>query len=158
MSSTSTTDVTVAALALAAPGTLLVLATAAMLCALLFGVDPLWRTESLTLTEAAALRDNGEVARLIDLGADPNAPARVRAAFVHDDAPPLLTPLEAAVGTDRGDMIGTLVDHGAAIDGATWTRLMCFAQSIEADDAAAALQARQPAGASTSCDAVETPW
>ena len=53
-------------IAVAVPGVLLIAATALMLMGLPFGIDPLWRVEPLTLAEAAALRDNGEVVRLIE--------------------------------------------------------------------------------------------
>jgi hypothetical protein len=144
-------------LAFALPGTLLILATAVMLLGLPFGIDPLWRVESLTLAEAAALRDNGEVVRLIHAGEDPNKAGPVRAELLRNDAQ-VVTPLEAAVGIDRPDMIDVLVDNGAVLDAATWTHLMCFAKSIEADEAIDFLEQRRPADASIACDHVRTPW
>ena len=143
--------------ALALPGTLLILATAMMLFGLPFGIDPLWRVEPLTLAEAAALRDNGEVVRLIQSGHDPNKPGTVRAELLRNDAQ-VVTPLEAAVGIDRPDMVETLLENGATLDAATWTHLMCFAASIEADESIEFLEPRRPAGASTACDHVRTPW
>ena len=143
--------------ALAVPGTLLILATAGMLLGLPFGFDPLWRVESLTLAEAAALRDNGEVVRLIQGGEDPNKPGTVRAELLRNDAQ-VVTPLEAAVGIDRPDMVETLLENGAVLDAATWTHLMCFAASIEADEAIGFLEQRRPPDASTACEHVRTPW
>ena len=128
-----------------------------MLVGLPFGLDPLWRVEPLTLAEAAALRDNGEVVRLIDAGEDPNGAGTVRAELLHND-PLTVTPLEAAVGSDRVDMMEVLLDHGAVLDAATWTRLMCFATAIEADESRALLEQRRPDGASLACDHVQTPW
>ena len=145
------------AAALAVPGTLLILATAVMLFGLPFGIDPLWRVEPLTLAEAAALRDNGEVVRLIDAGEDPNKAGTVRAELLRNDAQ-VVTPLEAAVGIDRPDMIEVLLDNGAVLDAMTWTHLMCFAASIEADEAVDFLEPRRPADAATACDHVQTPW
>ena len=144
-------------IAVAIPGTVLTLATALMLIGLPFGLDPLWRVEPLTLAEAAALRDNGEVVRLIEAGADPNAPATVRAEFLRNDAL-TVTPLEAAVGSDRVDIAQVLLDHGARLDAATWTRLMCFATAIEADESQSFLEPLRPDGASLACDHVQTPW
>lgn len=144
-------------LALALPGTLLILATAVMLFGLPFGIDPLWRVEPLTLAEAAALRDNGEVVRLIHAGEDPNKAGPVRAELLRNDAQ-VVTPLEAAVGIDRPDMIDVLLENGAVLDGATWTHLLCFAKSIEADEAIDFLEQRPPADASSACDHVRTPW
>ena len=158
---TSTTDGTLTGrapvVALALPGAALIVATAVMLAGLPFGVDPLWRVEPLTLAEAAALRDNGEVVRLIEAGADPNAPGTVRAEFLRND-PLTITPLEAAVGSDRVDIMEVLLEHGARLDPATWNRLMCFATAIEADESRALLEQRRPDGASLACDHVQTPW
>jgi len=139
------------------PGALLILATAVMLLGLPFGIDPLWRVEPLTLAEAAALRDNGEVMRLIAAGEDPNKAGTVRAELLRNDAL-VVTPLEAAVGIDRPDIIEVLLDNGAVLDAMSWTHLMCFAASIEADEAVEFLGQRRPADAATACDHVQTPW
>jgi hypothetical protein len=144
-------------IAMALPGALLIVATALMLIGVLFGVDPLWRVEPLTLAEAAALRDNGEVVRLIDAGEDPNRAGTVRAEFLRND-PLTITPLEAAVGSDRVDIMEVLLEHGARLDPATWTRLMCFATAIEADESQSFLEPLRPDEASLACDHVQTPW
>lgn len=143
--------------AVCVPGSMLITATAAMLLALPFGIDPLWHVEPLTLAEASALRDNGEVMRLIGLGADPNKPGTVRADFVHDEAQ-VLTPLEAAVGARRADMVQLLLDNGAVMDATNWTRLVCFAEVVEAQDVRALLEEWRPADASDTCVGVQTPW
>lgn len=169
MSSTSTTDAPdrpapvgrlqhfLLMCAVGLPGSLLVVATAGLLMALPFGIDPMWRVEPLTLPEAAALHDTGEAMRLIGLGADPSKAGIVRAGFVHHEAH-VLTPLEAAVAADRADSATLLLDSGAAIDGRTWMRLVCFADVVEAADVRAVLEPRRPAGAPASCDGVEVPW
>lgn len=145
--------------ALALPGTLLIVATAALLAAVPFGVDPWWRVESLTLPEAAGVRDNGEVIRLIARGGDPNAAAMVRAGLVHSSRDFVLTPLEAAVAARREDMVELLFENGATIDAAAWARLTCFAGVVKAPDVREALDARRPADASpVSCETVATPW
>ena len=148
---------TLPVLALALPGTLLIVATAVMLLGLPLGLDPLWRVEPLTLAEAASLRDNGEVVRLIHAGEDPNKAGTVRAELLRNDAQ-VVTPLEAAVGIDRPDMIEVLLDNGAVLDATTWTHLMCFATAIEADEAIDFLEQRRPGDAATACDHVRTPW
>ena len=168
MSSTSTTEARTAphaphwhaglfAAVLCLPGAVLIVATAAMLLGLPFGADPLWRVEPLTLPEAAALRDNGEVVRLIDLGEDPNKAGPVRPNFLRNDAQ-VVTPLEAAVGARRADMVELLLENGAVMDAAMWTRLMCFAQVVDAGDVRALIEPRRPAQASETCDGVQTPW
>jgi hypothetical protein len=143
--------------ALCLPGAFLVVATAAMLVGLPFGADPLWQVEPLTLPEAAALRDNGEVVRLIDLGEDPNNAGPVRPNFLRNDAQ-VVTPLEAAVGARRADMVELLFENGAVMDAAMWTRLVCFAEVVDAGDVRMVLEPRRPADASDHCVDVQTPW
>lgn len=157
MSSTRIEGVTLLAVALCLPGALLIVATAAMLVALPFGVDPLWRVEPLTLPEAAALRDNGEAVRLIWLGADPNAAGPVREGIVHRDVQ-LLTPLEAAAAARRADMIELLLEQRAVMDGAVWNRLMCIATDVNSDEVREFLERRRPTDASGTCEGVKTPW
>ena len=168
MSSTVTTNVpedvrarrrqaTLLAAALCLPGALLVAVTVAMFAALPFGIDPVWHVEPLTLPEAAALRDNGEVMRLIGLGADPNEADTVRAGFAHNEAQ-ILTPLEAAVSIGRGDMVELLLENGAQMDAATWTHLLCFADVVMAGEVRALLEQRRPQGVPASCEGVRTPW
>ena len=160
MSSTSTTSDTqrsIIAVAIALPGSLLVISSIWLLAVLPMGVDRLWRHEPLTLAEAAALRDTGEIVRLISRGEDPNAAGMVRAEFLRHDAA-IVTPLEAAVAVDRLDVLEVLLDNGATLDAATWARLTCFAAAIDADEARSFLQERRPAGAADSCDHVDTPW
>jgi hypothetical protein len=143
---------------MAAPGTLLIGVTALMLVALPFGIDPLWAVEPLTLSEAAGARDNGEVIRLIEGGADPNEAAPIRARLVDDNAQ-TVTPLEAAVGTRRADMVELLLDHGARMDPATFVRLACFAHAVRADDVLRVLETRRPHGlVISSCDGIPVPW
>ncbi len=145
-------------LTIALPATLLIVATAVMLVGLPFGLDPLWRVEPLTLAEAAALRDNGEVVRLIRSGEDPNRPTLVRAEVLGDHEV-TVTPLEAAVGIDRADIIQVLLENGATLDAGTWPHLMCLAASVEADEAKDFLEQRRPDDAAAAdCDHVPRPW
>lgn len=78
----------------------------------LWDLNPFWRWEPLNLGEAAALRDGGEVARLLEDGADPNATYRIRPGFIHDDARQM-TPLEAARAARRDEIVQILLDGGA---------------------------------------------
>lgn len=133
-------------------------ATALMLAGLPFGMDPLWHVEPLTLAEAAALRDNGEVVRLIRGGEDPNKATPVRAEFLRNTAV-TVTPLEAAVGIDRADMVNVLLENGATLDARTWNHLVCLAISIEADEAKELLETRRPADIlDPACEHVQAPW
>jgi hypothetical protein len=138
-------------------GVLLTLGTAALLVGVPFGVDPVWAVEPVTLPEAAALHDNGEVVRLIMRGADPNQPGTVRANFARNQ-PAVLTPLEAAVAIRRADMVQVLLDNGASLDAGSWTRLVCFASVVDAGEVRSLLNERRPDGVSDSCEHVQTPW
>ena len=143
--------------ALGLPGALLIAATAVMLIGLPLGADPLWAVEPITLSEAAALRDNGEVVRLIDSGVDVNGTSAVRPDILSAHSL-VMTPIEAAVAAERADMVELLLEQGARMDAALWTRLMCFSASVEADDVRALLEPRRPEDAVEHCDGIEIGW
>jgi hypothetical protein len=75
-------------------------------------LNPFWLWTPLNLSEAAALRDRGEVARLLQEGHDPNAVYLVRRDFIRDYSM-RLTPVEAAQATQRDEIVDLLVDSGA---------------------------------------------
>jgi len=118
------------------------------------GTPPFWRGGSLTLSEAAALHE-GELVRLIAAGTDPNARYPLRPGVL---AVTPLTPLEAAVGARRAEMVELLMLHGATMDSGNWTRLRCFAIETGAPDVVAMVGRYRPAGARESCDDVATPF
>jgi hypothetical protein len=90
------------------------LALTRMLCLVLavWGIHPFWLPEPLNLAEAAALRDSGEVARLLSEGKDPNATYRVRRGFIRDNAMDM-TPIAAATAARRDEIVQLLLDAGA---------------------------------------------
>ena len=106
---------------------------------------------------AAALRDNGEVVRLIESGEDVNGASVVRPLILSGRAL-VVTPIEAAVAAERADMVELLLEQGARMDAALWTRLMCFSVSVEADDVRALLEPRRPEASVEDCDGVEIGW
>ncbi len=116
---------------------------------------PFWRGGSLTLSEAAALHDQGELVRLIASGHDPNAVYPLRANVLAVRA---LTPLEAAVGARRPEMVDLLMRRGAAVDPNAWRRLHCFAMASGAADVVQMLDRFRPAGSETSCVGISTPF
>ena len=75
------------------------------------GQPPFWTAEPLTLSEAAAFRDGGEVARLLATGLDPNASYPVRRGAVRGRVE--ATPLEAAEAARRGEVVQLLREAGA---------------------------------------------
>jgi len=116
---------------------------------------PFWRGGPLTLSEAAALHDQGELVRLIASGRDPDAVYPLRAGVLAARA---LTPLEAAVGARRAEMINLLILGGATMDAGRWRRLHCFAVETRALDVVQMLDRYRPAAAGDSCDGVTVPF
>ena len=115
---------------------------AVVLMAALLGHDPLWPVEDVTLAEAALLRDDGEVVRLIGLGEDPNGHYRIRRKLMKR-SPRLVTPLEAAVLASRPMMVRLLLAHGALPDSDTWTAV-CESERKEIADIRALLEPLTP--------------
>ena len=108
-----------------------------------------WRGGPLTLAEAAALRDQAEVARLIEAGADPNAEYPLRPDVLSVNR---ATPLEAAVAARRPEIVSLLRLEGATLDGPGWHRLHCLAVEIGEVDVINAVDTYRPAtGGPGSC-------
>ena len=96
----------------AAPAALLAVVRVAFLVLAMWDIHPFWRWEPLNLAEAAALRDRGEVVRLIAEGQDPNATYRVRRGMVQRYAVQM-TPMAAALSARRDEIVELLLDAGA---------------------------------------------
>jgi len=119
---------------------------AAVFGAAVFGSTPtFWQGGPLTLAEAAALRDQGEVARLIEAGTDPNGEYALRPDIL---AVNRATPLEAAVAARRPEIVNLLMREGATVDGPAWRHLHCVAIDIGAADVIQAVDAYRPETAS----------
>jgi hypothetical protein len=132
-------------------------ATVAVLLLQFAGIEPLWRIDPVTMSEAAALRDGATVIRLIRDGGDPNAPAAVRAEIVAQK-PLLLTPLEAAIRERREEVVEILLEHGAMHPRGA-DALRCLAAAVGADGVAALLDQRYGTEPSTiDCRTVPIPW
>jgi hypothetical protein len=106
------------------------------------GLHPFWPTPDITVSEAAAIRDAGELYRLLVYEhRDPNRPWPVRSGMADDDLGTVL-PLEMAVRARRGEIVRILLDHGATVgDAAARTRLICLAVAGRDSDVLAALLA-----------------
>jgi hypothetical protein len=119
----------------------------AVVGAAVFGYTPtFWQGGTLNLAEAAALRDQGEVARLIEAGTDPNAEYALRPNVLSVSR---ATPLEAAVLARRAEIVELLMGEGAAVDEHTWRHLHCVAAEIGEGDVIDAIDAYRPATATT---------
>ena len=94
------------------PAAILTAARLVFLILAIWDIHPFWLWERLNLSEAAALRDRGEVSRLLREGHDPNATYLVRRGFLRDYAM-RLTPLQAAQASRRDEIVQILLDAGA---------------------------------------------
>jgi hypothetical protein len=94
------------------PAALLTAARVVFLVLAIWDLHPFWLWEPLNLAEAAALRDRGEVARLLAEGHDPNATYRVRRGAVRSYAMQM-TPLNAALSARRDEIVQILIDAGS---------------------------------------------
>jgi len=72
-------------------------------------------------------QDVGTLVWLIERGADPDAPARVRAPLL-GPVDFMVTPVEAVVRADQVEMLDLLLRHGASLDAASRVRLACLAR------------------------------
>jgi hypothetical protein len=106
------------------------------------GLHPFWPTPDITLSEAAAIRDAGELYRLLVFEHhDPNRPWPVRAGMEGAEADNVL-PLEMAVRVRRAEIVRILLDHGATVgDSVSRTRLICIAVTTKERDVLDALLA-----------------
>jgi hypothetical protein len=142
-----------AAFALAAPGCLLAAASIIVLTLAAFGRDLLWPHETYNLAEAAAVREEAEVVRLIEQGHDPNIRYPIRPSLVFNHST-RLTPLEAAVVRDDPAIFRQLIAKGALMDAAVWTSLRC---TMSGPDMFAVLDEYRPDSAPQSCDGSNAP-
>ena len=143
-----------AAVALAAPGCLLAAASVVALTLAAFDRHPMWPHQASNLAEAAAVRDEAEVVRLIEKGDDPNSRYDVQSGLLFG-FPVRLTPLEAAVARDDAEMVKRLLANGVRMDTALWTHLRCIAGG---DNVPPTLDLFRPEGAVAACDGVRPPW
>jgi hypothetical protein len=112
----------------------------------------MWPDQKLNLSEAAAARDEAEVLRLIGQGQDPNMPHDIRAGLLFDHTT-RLTPLEAAVMSQRSSMVERLLANGAVMDAELWNRLRCLAGGYEMPRF---LDQHRPAGVVMRCEGLDT--
>jgi hypothetical protein len=103
------------------------------------GAQPFWSVPELTLSEAVATRDAGEVTRLVERErVDPNRAWPVRGGLLGEVTS--ATPLEAAVLARREEMARLLLRLGAVVpEGAPRAALICLGVRAAAADVIALL-------------------
>jgi hypothetical protein len=144
------------ALGLTIPAIVWLAAAAALLVASLGGYRALAAPADVTMSEAAALRDEAEVLRQIRHGVDPNATQYVRRGAIHD-GDYFMTPLEAAIAARHSDVVRLLLRTGAELTSINYPVLLCLAE--ESDPEIASLL-REHASSETppKCDGVRLPF
>lgn len=142
--------------AVAGPGIVWLAAAAAILAASLGGYRALAAPADLTLSEAAAIRDEAEVLRQIRAGADPDARGLVRRGMISDPEY-LMTPLEAAIAAGHGEVVRLLLRNGAVINDANFSLLFCLAEEHGTPDIVSFLNEHAPSGIAVQCDGIRLP-
>ena len=117
--------------------------------------DGLWPPDDVTLSEAMATRNNAEAVRLIESGANPNQPSRVRDGLLTSGYAVVVKPIEAAVGAQRADSVRTLLANGAVVDQEELRVLRCLEQARH-DSGVRELLAAQSAN-DVDCNGVRSP-
>lgn len=79
----------------------------------LFDANPFWPRTDLTFAEAAALRDRGTVALMLESGRDPSRRYPIRAGLISSDSL-TATPMEAAIQEDRSEIVSFLLQYGSS--------------------------------------------
>jgi len=101
----------------------------------------MWKVSRPNLTEAAAGRDAATVMLLLSEGHDPDASHLVRAGVL-DRWVVRTTPLEAAFGEGRMEIVDILLRHGASLDEQRRTAFTCRARARGDSDVARYFEAR----------------
>jgi hypothetical protein len=146
---------TVAAAAL--PAAFLGILTAGTLIRALGGTHPLWHAEPVNLSEAAALRDQATVVRLIRNGDDPYQRREVRADLLFNDRADL-TAFEAAIASGRAEIMDVILWSAPRPGPAEWNRLRCLSRLEENDDIDEVLDRYKPESVVLECSGVTRPW
>ena len=144
-------------LCLGLPGAVLAAAGLGLMVAAAVAGHPLWWEEPVNISEAAAFRDPARVARLLREGVDPRVGRLVR----HGVLAPgrvLVTPLQAAIASNRAEVVAVLLDGVDALDRATWRDAMCLAGTIGGDEIEPILQRRRPPETELDCAGYVRPW
>ena len=146
-------------LAVALPGAVLALGTAVMMLEAVNGSPPWWRVDPVNMSEAAALRDQATVVRLMANGEDPYVRREIRADLLFDNRVDL-TALEAGIAAHRSEIVDIILFFARTPpDGTAWAYLRCLAQLEGDEDVTEVVDRYRPQSATTpACDDVKRPW
>ena len=144
--------------ALAFPALCLVAAALFSVASGVLGVNPLWRSPELNMSEAAAMRDPATVVRMLRDGADQGLRRGVRPGLLFDRSVQL-TPLEAAIAARRPEIVVALITQ-RRFDREQWNRLRCLVASSPDGDVERVVEEHRPEGAAAipDCSGVNPPW
>jgi hypothetical protein len=144
------------------PGVILAVVSLAMLTMAGAGAHPMWRTQQLNMSEAAALRDAATVLQLLRAGESPREPRDIRPGFFFEQGE-RLTPLEAAIAAERPEIVDVLLGAGEAGTSPEWMHARCLAERVRAAEIERLLDAHRPpvpggAVGDPDCTNVVRPW
>lgn len=127
----------VAIVLVAAPPVLLAAACLAFTVLGQFGRNPFWPLATVTVSEAAALRDRAAVAAFADAGVDLSARYAVRPELLDalDASAEQVTPVEAAILADRAEILSVLFRAGVAAPPDAVREWVCLARERRRGDA-----------------------
>ena len=122
---------------------------------LLTGSPLVWPPPDVTLAEAVALRDRGEIVRQMMAGADPNRRYPTHDVF-REGEEVALTPLEAAVITREPAMVSLVLGYGGVVTDQNTVTLQCLADDVGAPEIRRQLAEMSRDG--VDCAGVTLPW
>lgn len=145
-------------IAIALPALAWIAVATALLVATFFGYRALAAPADLTMSEAAALRDEAELLRQLRHRGDPDAEGTIRRGILSDQDY-ILTPLEAAIAARHVEVVKLLVENGTRLEADNFPRLLCLARLNDATDIVAFLDThRPPRAAALDCSGIRLPW
>ncbi len=122
---------------------------------LVTGTPLVWPPPDLTLSEAVALRDRGEIVRQMMAGADPNRRYPTYGVF-REGEEVALTPLEAAVITREPAMVSLVLGYGGVLTDQNTVTLQCLADDVGAPPIRS--QLAEMTRGDVDCAGVALPW
>jgi hypothetical protein len=135
-------------MAVGVPGLVVAVLIVLGLVARLVGLVPSGR--EMTVVDAAALQSEADIVRLVEAGADPNAPGYVRRTRLRAiDAE--MTPLEVAAVNRDAHVMELLVSLGARVDDRIYPVLWCVGEQRGSPEVLAFLRSRVPNPPAVDC-------